>query len=97
MLARGSSPNSCGAIQCGRGLLPLEAKISDPQAGCVVTDDALDILREAVCGLGVDIEGQRQLGAADAIQLAQDGLGDVANLGRGVLVTDVGAEPDKPP
>jgi hypothetical protein len=63
-------------------LLPLEPKIRDPKAGSVVTYDALDILREALAGLGVDIEGQRHPCATDTIQLAQDRLGDVADLRR---------------
>jgi hypothetical protein len=63
-------------------LLALKPKIRDPQARCVVTHDALDILREAVGGLGVNIERQRHPGAPDAIQLAEDRLGDVADLRR---------------
>jgi len=65
-----------------RTLLPLEPKIRDPQARGIVAHHALDILRKALGGLGVDVERQLQLGAADAIQLAQDRLGYVADLPR---------------
>jgi hypothetical protein len=50
----------------------LETKIRNPQARGVVTHNALNILWEAVSGLGVDIERQRHDGAANTIQLAQD-------------------------
>jgi hypothetical protein len=55
-----------------RGLLPLKPKFGSPQARSVVSHDALDILGETVGGLGVDVEGQRDRRAADAVQLAQD-------------------------
>jgi hypothetical protein len=52
----------------------------DPQARGIVTHDALDILREADGSLGINIKCQLHPGAADAIQLAQDRLGDIADL-----------------
>jgi hypothetical protein len=63
-------------------LLPLKPKVCNPQAGCVVAHYALDIFREAVRGLGVDVERQLHFGAPDAIQLAQDRLRDIADLRR---------------
>ena len=53
-------------------LFPLEPKVHDPQACGVVAHHALDILRETFGGLSVDVERQCQLGAANAIQLAED-------------------------
>ena len=53
-------------------LLPLEPKVSDPQACGIVAYNALDIFRETFSGLSVDVERQCQLGAANALQLAQD-------------------------
>ena len=61
-------------------LISLEPKVGDPQACGIVAHNALDILRETFSGFGVDVERQCQLGAANSIQLAQDGLGDVADL-----------------
>ena len=79
-------------------LLPLEAKIRDPQVRGVVAHHALHILREAVGSLGINIERQRHVGAADAIQLAQDRLGDVAHLRRRTIgiKLDLGIETARP-
>ena len=70
LLLRGASMRLLPPTRSNCILLPLKAKIRDPQARGVITHDALNILREAVCGLGVDIERQRHSGAADAVQLA---------------------------
>ena len=53
-------------------LISLEPKVGDPQACGVVAHHAFDILRETFGRLSVDVERQCQLGAANAIQLAED-------------------------
>jgi hypothetical protein len=63
-------------------LFPLESEFRDPQARGVVAHYALDIVGKAVGGLGIDIERHADLCAADPIQLAQDRLGDIADLWR---------------
>jgi hypothetical protein len=59
---------------------PLEPKIRNPQARGVVADDALYILGKTIGSLCVDVERQRDRGAARAVQFAQDRLSDIADL-----------------
>ena len=59
-----------------------EAEVRDPQVACIVPNDAFNVLREAARGLGLDVEGQCDLCAADAIEFAQDRLRDIADLRR---------------
>jgi hypothetical protein len=61
-------------------LIPLKPKVGDPQACGVVAHHALHILRETFGGFSVDIKRQCHRGASDTIQLAQDRLGDIADL-----------------
>jgi hypothetical protein len=76
-----------------RTLLPLEPKFSDPEARRVVAHNTLDILGEAIGGLGINIECQRDDRTAGTIQFAQDLLVNVADEVRTVRVDrDLGVE-----
>jgi hypothetical protein len=93
----GGSGMTANAIPGYRSaLFPLEAEVRDPQALSIVAHHAFDVLRKAFGGLGVYIERQRHPRATDTIQLAQDRLGDIADLRRRTIGVNTRA-PDQLP
>ena len=51
-------------------LFPLKAEVRNAQVARIVSHHAFDVLGEAARGLGVNIEGQGDLRAADAVEFA---------------------------